>query len=265
MTSDRIQANPAFKTPAALVERYRALLELNNAIITSLTEETLFRAICLALKQTIHFDQAGLSLYEPEQEAMRIVALDGTSEAYFTLGQMLPLYDPVSGSSWDFRRQHYHDDLEREPRHPIDQLIYEAGIRSYILVPLIYQGESCGTLGVGSLRKGQYTKEDLEFLQEVGNQFALAVANMRAYAEIKALSVRETAIAERHRTLLEINNAVTTKLTQQDLCDAVFTALRRIVPYDRVGLSLFDYEEDCYRIINKPAGSSKALKARPKF
>jgi formate hydrogenlyase transcriptional activator len=234
---------------AATAERRRTLLELNNAIITNLTEETLFREICLALKRTICFDQAGLSLYEPKQEAMRIVALDGTSEDYFRLGQMLPLYDPASGLSWDFHQQHFHEDLENEGRHPIDQLICEAGIRSYILAPLIYQGESCGTLGVGSLRACRYTKEDLEFLQEVGNQIALAVANMRAHAEIKTLSAEAAALAERRRTLLEINNAIATKLTQQELCDAVFAALQRIVPYDRVGLSLFDYAEDCYRII----------------
>src|SRR5262245_34464845 len=124
---------------SARAERHRALLALNNAIITNLTEETLLGAICVALKSVIHFDQAGLSIYEPEQEAMRLVALDGTSESYFTLGQLLPLRDPATGLLWEFHWQQFHPDLEHEIHHPIDQRIYDGGNRSYICAPLVYQ------------------------------------------------------------------------------------------------------------------------------
>ncbi len=234
----------------AAAERHRALLELNNAIITNLTEETLLGAICVALKSVIHFDQAGLSIHEPEQEAMRLVALDGTSEAYFKLDQLLPLRDPVTGSLWEFHRQQFHPDLEHERRHAIDQRIYDGGNRSYICAPLIHHGQACGTLGIGSRQKNQYTRDDLEFLQEVANQIALAVANMRAYADIKALSSKEAATAEQRRVLLEINNALINSLTQDDLLGAVSTAMKRAMPFDVGGLQLYESGIEALRVFS---------------
>ena len=46
-------------------------------------------------------------------------------------------------------------------------------------------------------------------------------------------SVKGLAIAERYRTLLEINNAIITNLTQQALIHAISEALHRIISFDR--------------------------------
>ena len=64
------------------------------------------------------------------------------------------------------------------------------GIKADCLVPLIVGGRSIGTLNVGSTTRNQYSEEDMELLQEVGNQVALAVENMQSYEEIAALKAR---------------------------------------------------------------------------
>ena len=43
-------------------ERLRALLEINNAIITNLSEEALLRTIAEALRRVVPFDRAALTL-----------------------------------------------------------------------------------------------------------------------------------------------------------------------------------------------------------
>ena len=54
--------------PKALpsAERYRTLLEINNAIITNLTQESLFDAICEALQHVLPVYRAALTLYDPD-------------------------------------------------------------------------------------------------------------------------------------------------------------------------------------------------------
>jgi formate hydrogenlyase transcriptional activator len=235
---------------AKAAERRRTLLEINNAVINSLTQDDLLRAVCAAIKAVLPFDVGGLQLYEPELQALRVFSLVGDEAVNpFVPGQLIPFKDDGSQKMIDFRLQQMERDLALERRHLLDEHIYQAGIRSYCSVPLLLHKEFVGTLGIGSAQANQYSDADLEFLQEIANQIALAVANVRAYGEIKTLSAREGRLAEHRRTLLEINNAIVTNLTQQDLCEAVFTALRRIVPFDRVGLSLFDYQLDAYRII----------------
>ena len=81
-------------------------------------------------------------------------------------------------------------DLEKEQQYPNDRRHLAYGIYSYCVVPLIIRGKSIGTLNVASRTRNQYSERDLEFLQEVASQVALAVENMQSYQEIAALKAR---------------------------------------------------------------------------
>ena len=56
-------------------ERYRTLLEINNALITNLTQENLLNAICDALRHVLPVYRAALTLYDPDRDSLRILAL----------------------------------------------------------------------------------------------------------------------------------------------------------------------------------------------
>ena len=55
---------------------------------------------------------------------------------------------------------------------------------------LIVAGKSIGTLNLRSNKADEYSDADGELLQEVANQVALAVENMKAYEEISALHTK---------------------------------------------------------------------------
>jgi len=48
----------------------------------------------------------------------------------------------------------------------------------------------------------------------------------------------------RHRTLLEINNALISNLTREALFHAIAQAVRRVVPFERTAIFLHDAEKD---------------------
>src|SRR5438105_2037540 len=60
---------------------------------------------------------------------------------------------------------------------------------------------------------------------------------------------RRYGIEERHRTLLEINNAVITNLAQGALLHATVEALKRVLPFTRAALTIHDPAEDVQRIL----------------
>jgi hypothetical protein len=68
------------------------------------------------------------------------------------------------------------------------------------------------------------------FLQEVANQVAIAIANMQSHEEIAPLNTKITRAAQRSRTLLEINNAIITSLSQESLLQSISKVLRGVVP-----------------------------------
>jgi len=172
-------------------ERWRTLLEINNAIITNLTQEALLHAVTESLRRVIPFDRAGLSLYVPERKTFRLLATESEfSSDYFRVGLELRRGEGISTWVFDHQQPVLRRDLEKEQQYPNDRRHLADGICSYCVVPLIIRGKSIGTLNVASRTRNQYSERDLEFLQEVASQVALAVENTQSYQEIAALKAR---------------------------------------------------------------------------
>ncbi len=221
-------------------ERYRTLLEINNAIITNLTQENLLHAISKALRRVIPFDRAAFTLYVPERDRFRFLAIEGVvGSTHFRVGLEFSRADSISAWVFDQQRPALSHDLQKEQRYPNDRQLLAEGLNSYCVVPLIIGGKSVGTLNLASEKTNQYSDADAELLCEVGGQVALAVSNMTSFEEIAALNIRVKHTAERYRTLLEINNALITQLTRETLLRSVLEILRRVVSLNGAAIAIY--------------------------
>jgi formate hydrogenlyase transcriptional activator len=234
----------------ASAERYRTLLEINNAIITNLTQESLLKAICEAVEHVLPVYRAALTLYQPDTDSIHILAVSQNwNSDYFKAGVELARKDSHSGWVLDQQRPLLCPDIEVNLQYPVERRLLEEGVQSYCVVPLILGGKSIGTLNIGSDAKNRYSDADAEFLLEVANQVALAIANMKSYQEIAVLNSKVELTAERYRTLLEINNAIITNLNQEALLHAISEALHRVVPFDRAAFTLYVPKRDMFRFL----------------
>jgi formate hydrogenlyase transcriptional activator len=173
---------------------HRTLLEINNAIISNLTRESLFHAIAAALRRAISFDRAAMFLHDPVRDVLILSILESTlPTTYFRVG--LEMRPGESHVGWVFKEQKplRRRNLDVERIFPADEWAYADGIRSYVIVPLVARGRSIGTLAVASTEPEQYGETVAALLQEVGKQVALAVLNMQAY---EALTRAEEALRE---------------------------------------------------------------------
>ena len=245
-------------------ERRRTLLEINNAIITKLNQDELFHAICEALKGVVPYGRVALILRDPATDVLRIAALEGPFQGKkFAVGNEL---GPESISRWVFehRQSLLRRDLEAEWKYPTEQLLLESGLRSLCALPLVAREETRGVLFLVSPTAGEYSEDDVLFLQEVANQVALAVGNVRAYEEIGNLNKQVASTAEHLRTLLEINNAIVTNLSQEALLRSIAESLRRGVPFDRAALTIYQPGRDVFRFV-AIEGSSVSSYFQPKL
>jgi formate hydrogenlyase transcriptional activator len=177
--------------PAGQTERYRTLLEINNALVANLTREALFQAIAGALRRVLPFDRTAIFLHEPTRDVLRLFVLQSSlTSAYFVVGLEMPAADSHVGRVFRQQKPYMVADLASERRYPADEQAYADGVRSYVIVPLVVHGRSIGVLAVASVNPRQYSEADSAFFQEVANQVALAVENMKAYEEIAALKAR---------------------------------------------------------------------------
>ena len=172
--------------------RLKTLLEINNAIVSKLTRDELFKAISAALGRLISFDRLTLALYDSEFDRLRIVTYAGPYRRadYTPIGRLLELGDSPAG--WAFLHQSpvLRRDLETERQTSSEERAFGHGFRSLCALPLVVRGKSIGTITVGSLAKFQYAEADADLLMQVANQIAIAVDNMRAHEETEALKAR---------------------------------------------------------------------------
>jgi formate hydrogenlyase transcriptional activator len=172
-------------------ERYRTLLEINNALIANLTRDALFDAIAHALRRVVPFDRTAIFLHDPPRDVLKLFVLQSSlPSTYFRVGLEMPADDSHVGRVFREQKLLLRGDLGTERQYPADERAYADGVRSYVIVPLVVRGRSIGTLAVASVNPNQYSDSDAAFFQEVANQVALVIENMKAYEEIAALKAR---------------------------------------------------------------------------
>ena len=149
------------------------------------------RAVCAALEGVLPFNRSAITLYVPERDTLRIFAQnDEYTSDFFSVGRELDRRDSHAGWAFDHQRPLVRRNLDRESESSTERLLAEQGVRSICVAPLIIARKSMGTLNLASNKADEYSNADGELLQEVANQVALAVENMKAYEEIRALHSR---------------------------------------------------------------------------
>jgi formate hydrogenlyase transcriptional activator len=160
-------------------ERYATLLEVNQAAVTQPGLNELFQGMCTAVKKVMPCDRAGLSLYEPDKGALKLIAHDGCGpDSFYRTGVMLDCKETHHGWVFEHQRPIVRRNLERELEFQVEQHNVVEGIRSYCAVPLIVRNVSLGVIIILSSQKNRYSQRHAEFLQEVSDQVVLAISSL---------------------------------------------------------------------------------------
>jgi formate hydrogenlyase transcriptional activator len=184
------ESSQAYQKQLALErDRLRVLLEINNVLVTTRELPEVFRGIVATLERVIHHDYTSLALLDPDTGLLKIHALDfpghqgifkpettvsrDNSPAGRAIATNLPLI------ARGFELDQYSSEIIRTLR--------AEGIQSVCCAPLIHHGRTFGTLNLASRRMDAFNPRDLELLQPVGAQIAIAVENALAFKEIDAL------------------------------------------------------------------------------
>jgi formate hydrogenlyase transcriptional activator len=172
------------------LERYRIILEINNAIISKLNLNDLLQSISVTIKEKLPFDVTAITLYEPVRDVLQLYAFEASYSSYFTTGFQLPRAGSDVGWALDNKKTLIMRDLSREGGFSTDKMLLKEGLRSYIIAPLIIGERAIGSLNIGSKTPNKFQEADADFLSLIAKQIALAIDNARAHEEIEKLKNR---------------------------------------------------------------------------
>lgn len=171
-----------------LAGRYQALLEVAQAISAHRDLDDLFRALAQRLPRVVHVNFVGLSLHDPSKNTMRLHTIQANVPADLIGGHEGPVDESPAGLVWRTQQPLLVPNVSEETRWPtVTKHMLEDDARSFCFVPLTTAVRRVGAMGFMSLEQAAYSEADLEFLQQVANQVAVAVENALAFQEIAEL------------------------------------------------------------------------------
>jgi formate hydrogenlyase transcriptional activator len=230
-------------------DRLRLLLEVSESIAFHRDLGDLFRDLAQRLPHIVPFDFINVVLHESTRDVMRLWLLVTSQPTTISPGLELPVDESPGGVVWKTQQPLTVNDTEQEDRFPkLMSMLRENGVQSFCVVPLTTAQRRLGAMGFGSLQMRSYQQSDLNFMQEVARQVAVAVDNVLHEESAQSAQQQLAHERDRQRLLLEVNNAVVSHLDLDRLFEAVSACLRKVIRHDSSSLVLYEPETRQYRV-----------------
>lgn len=157
-------------------DRAQTLLRIASAITASRDIEAIFRVTVEELRRFLRFDRASITLLDGTGQNFRFAALEPPERDILGRDDQIPAASSAVGNAIRSRKTAIANDLARERNYYEDELLHQAGIRSYVFTPLILHGVAIGTFNAGSSAPDSFSEEDVALLAELAKQMTIAVA-----------------------------------------------------------------------------------------
>jgi signal transduction histidine kinase len=228
------------------LQRVRALYEINTAIASTLDVQKILHILLEKLERFVPFVAAStVRLFKPISGALDSLACRGLDrEEWLSRQERGPIKGRArqvvdSGAPVVIRN------IETSPPGESLGLFHRYGLVSYLGVPLIAHDEIVGVLGLYTRREYEFSENEIEFVNTLAGQAAVAIYNGQLFEDIKRAN-------EEARALREINLAIASTLDLRSQISMLFDKM--LQRFAGCVLTL--------RLLNKETGVFEAMACR---
>jgi formate hydrogenlyase transcriptional activator len=240
--------------------QHQALLEVAEAISQHRDLGELFHELAARLHGVVEFDYLSLTVHDASRNVMRLHILETEEPRTISPGAEFPVGETPSGWVWETQQPFILDDTEQESRFPaLLQILRENGVKSACSVPLTTAQRRLGVLSFGRGTPHHYGDGEIAFIQQVARQVAVAVDNALNLERAQAYQRQLAQERDRLRVLLEVNNAVVSKLDLRALLNAISASLRRVIHHEYASLALYEEDKNMMRVLALDFPQGKGL------
>jgi formate hydrogenlyase transcriptional activator len=224
-------------------EHLQALLEVSESISLHRDLTSLFHDLARRLYGIVRFDFLSLILHEPERGVMQLRICEGINPIPAVPSIELPVEESPSGIALQTQRPYAVASVRNETRFPrLSELLLQQGVESLCVVPLSTAQRRLGAIGFGNRQACEYSTGEINLMERIARQVAVAVDNALNYQRAQSYQQQLVRERDRLRALLELTNAVVSKLDLQQLFGAIAASLRMLLECEYVSLAIYDAE-----------------------
>jgi formate hydrogenlyase transcriptional activator len=170
-------------------DRLQVLLEINNLLVSTRDPASVFKGIVSSLKPVLQHDYTSLALLDSASGLLKIHYLDLPGNSTISNAEItVPLESSPAGQCFSSSHVLITRGKDLDKYH-LDKLRFlrDQGVQAICCVPLTTHGRTFGTINLASRNPEAFTSSDVELIQQVAVQVAIALENALAFKEIDAL------------------------------------------------------------------------------
>ncbi|MDE3155289.1 MAG: sigma 54-interacting transcriptional regulator [Acidobacteriota bacterium] len=230
--------------PEARSRQYETLLQVSCALATCRMQRQLLRNLADLLRPVVRFDLLGVVLHDAATNTYRRAAVHPRELE----SQMVPFvarHRPSAGTPLEVvvatRRPLVLATEDTAGRFPgTYEFARQHGFQKGCWLPLLTPRRMLGVLVLGSRRTADYAPADVDFLELVAGQVAVAVENAMLWHEARQSRVELRIQRDRFEACLGLSNLLVSTRSLGDLVGALSDFLQGTIPHDYATLTLWD-------------------------
>ncbi|MEU4605793.1 GAF domain-containing protein [Kribbella sp. NPDC023972] len=186
---------------ARRVNELEALREVGEAVNSSLDVTEVLSTIAKHAVRISATDGGSIMEYDQDEQCFLVRSVYQTDPGVIERLRTTRIHldETLVGRAAKLGRPLAVPDLGTAELDPHLAVLYEAGWRSLVAVPLLRAGQILGSLVVRRKRPGEFSAEALTLLEMFADQSTLALLNARLFRELKQRSA-ELEVASRHKS-----------------------------------------------------------------
>ncbi|MDP2601699.1 MAG: GAF domain-containing protein [Deltaproteobacteria bacterium] len=224
--------------------RIRALHEIDKAIISTLDLGTVLNILLEKIELFLPIAAATtIRLLNPQTGELESLACHGLDEKEWKARQqrmiggrarrVIETKAPVTVRN-----------IQADPQTYNPAIFNSRGLVSYLGIPLSAKDEALGVLSLYTHQEHDFTQEEIEFLDTLGRQAALAIHNARLYQEATVREKNLLAAHEQLDALHTITAIASQSLELKTVTQSVVQKITEIFDFDATRIHLYDELRD---------------------
>ncbi|MCH7712616.1 MAG: GAF domain-containing protein [Chloroflexi bacterium] len=225
-----------------------AMADIGRIISSSLDITEVYQHLGREIQTLIPFHRMTLVMVHADGATFSRQFVTGTVVAGSTQGGQVPLDGTISGRVYQTGEpvmREWDDDGEVLREFPGLAASVDAGLRSFLSVPLISRGNVIAVLQMRSTELRAYSQQHLDLAVRVANQISGAIAASQLVEQQKTIekdikaSLREKEVLLRENsTMVEIGRIISSSLDLAEVCEPLGRQIQTLIPFQIMGLAI---------------------------